>query len=134
MIWNVYKRDLSNDKIEVFNIFNHPRFYKDVVDLKKKKLPFEEFERKLHSHLFYYFWAKYEMETVITTWPPYLDGKELERVNGEDNKFFNEHGKHYHRHSVNLVSGMKISIYDQIELNWDKFVDYVYNVAIPKKR
>ena len=74
------------------------------------------------------------METVITTWPPYLDGKELERVNGEDNKFFNEHGKHYHRHSVNLVSGMKISIYDQIELNWDKFVDYVYNVAIPKKR
>ena len=133
MIWNVFRRDMTTNKIETYNIFRHSRFYNDIVELKKKKLPKVEFERELHSALMYSFWSKFEMETVVTSWPPYIDSDELDRLNYENTRSYNEHGKPYVRQAVNLVSSIKIDIYDQVELNWDSFVDYVYNAEIVKR-
>lgn len=46
----------------------------------------------------YYFWSKCEWEIIISGWPPRDD--------------FND---------------AKIDVYDQVKLNWDKFVDYTWD-------
>ena len=60
MIWNVYYRDMNTHQIKVWNIFNHSSFCGAVIRLKKKRLPKEEFAKKLEREVLYYFWSKSE--------------------------------------------------------------------------
>ena len=56
------------------------------------------FADKLKRELQYYFWSKAEWEIIISPW---LGSSNSERI--------------------------KIDVYDQVMLNWDVFVDYVWN-------
>ena len=35
--WNVYRDNWNTDNIEVYNVFNHSSFNKDIQELLKKK-------------------------------------------------------------------------------------------------
>lgn len=128
MIWNVYMVDFNNRDIKVFNIFNHSRFNDSVKKLKKAKLPKEEFADRLNRELMYYFGSKYEYETVITTFPPHITLKELDDAIEERDHRIKVYGEC--RGSINICpeSGIKVDIYQQVMLNWDVFVDYVWEV------
>lgn len=98
MEWNVYYFDINKKKIEVFNIFDHCSFLKWIKkDLKNIKDK-DEFAKALKSNLMYYYWAKAEWEVIIAPW-----------VGGDRDK-----------------CAEKIDVYDQVMLNWDTFVDYVW--------
>ena len=98
--WNVYRFNINKQKIEVFNIFDHYSF-KEYV--KKALIKYEnsrdEFSKLLKAELRYYFWCKAEHEVIVTCWV----GGDREKVN------------------------KKIDIYDQMMMNWDKFVDYIWD-------
>lgn len=97
--WNVYTSDFNQRRIVVHNIFNHYRFWEDCIKNKKKnKNNKEEFVKQLRTDLQYFYWSKSEWEIILQQWPP------------SDN--FNDE---------------KIDVFDQVYLNWDKFVDYVWN-------
>ena len=97
--WNVFIFNTNSKKIEVYNIFDHFSFYNCVkADLKKIKDK-KEFENSLRSHLMYYFWSKAEWEVIIAPW-----------VGGDREK-----------------SKAKIDVYDQIIMNFDLFLDYVWS-------
>lgn len=97
--WNVYVSNYNSKNIEVYNIFNHWKFLEDCVKIKKKsKNNKEEFSDKIKQSLMYYFWSKYEWEIILSHWPP--------------TKNFNE---------------KKIDVFSQINLNWNQFVDYLWN-------
>lgn len=98
MTWNVFYYDFNSDKIKIFNIFDHGRFREDVVSALKKCKTKPEFADRIHSELRYYFWAKCEWETVIAPWI----GDKAE-------------------------SGLKVDVYWQIRMNWDKFIDYLWD-------
>lgn len=114
--WNVYKKDFNKSEIEIFNIFNHSRFYEDLCKCNKEN--YEEFKKEVKSNLMYYFWSKSEYEIIITSFPPYIDKKEIEKLTKTNNKI---------REAVNLDTGKKIDIFDQIMINQDKFIDYLWN-------
>lgn len=98
--WNVYRFNINKQKIEEFNIFDHYTFKEYVKEaLIKHENSKEEFTKQLKSELRYYFWSKAEYEIIITCWV----GGDREKVNE------------------------KIDIYDQVMLNWDRFVDYVWD-------
>lgn len=98
--WSVYRFNINRQKIEEFNIFNHCTFTKYVKEaLIKYEKDKDRFAEQLKSELMYYFWGKSEYEVIITCWV----GGDREKVN------------------------QKIDIYDQVMMNWDKFVDYVWN-------
>lgn len=117
--WYVYNESMSDRRIKVFNVFDHASFSKDVCKLRKKKLSREEFSKELKSISMYYFWSKCEYEVVITSWPPRIDQEELNRLVSEENCY---------RYGVRLTVGEKIDVYQQLALNWDRFVDYLYVV------
>ncbi len=119
MQWNVFREDINRREIEVFDVFHHGSFNDDVLKLKKKGLSREEFAKELRSIVMYYFWSKCEHEVVITSWPPYIKKEELMRMNAEE--------EGYYKYNVRLAVGKKVDIYQQLSLNWERFVDYVFN-------
>jgi hypothetical protein len=122
--WNVFHHNVNAKKIERYNVFNHSSFYNSVIKIAKNK---ETFSEDLRKEVMYYFWAKCEMEVVITSWPPYIDAKEYERLTKENNTWIEQRGEPARCLNVCMTVGEKIDIYEQLMLNWDKFVEYTWN-------
>ena len=99
--WNVFVEDINRREIIEYNIFNHGSFIAGVKNLEKSRPNRKEFEEQLNRLLRYYFWSKCEWEIVLSEWPPPRQKKEY-------------------------VKSRKIDVYDQIKLNWDFFVSYVW--------
>lgn len=104
--WDVYVGDFNSRTIKQYNIFRHWSFTWDIErglrEIEKDKdLPDgkkkEAFEECVMRNLRYYFWSKCEWEVIISHWPP-------------SETFRKE----------------KVDVYDQVMLNWDKFIDYVW--------
>lgn len=119
LTWYVYRHNINKNQIYKYNIFDHGRFSEEVYELlNKHEMTYEEFSEKLRCSLMYYFWCKAEHEIVITSFPPYIDKKEFNRLSSEEFRVCSD---------VRLRCGEKIDIYEQIRMNWDVFVDYVWN-------
>lgn len=100
--WNVYIENVNRSAIEVYNIFDHGRFVQSCAAMVSKVGENRaEFDKKLRSEVMYYFWSKCEWEIILDAWPSFPKFKPL-----------------------------KVSVYDQVNLNWDIFADYVWNHRI----
>lgn len=127
LTWIVYRHDFNSRTIVPFNIFDHWKFAEDVEkDLKKYKNK-DEFADRLKNNLRYYFWSKCEHEVVITSWPPYIDINELNRLDEERVEHRDKYLREPIRLNVCLDTGSKIDIYEQVMNNWDIFCDYIWN-------
>ena len=135
LIYNVYFEDFNDRKIVIYNIFNHYRFYDSLVKIKKESGDnFDSFSADVKASLLYHFWSKSEYEIILTSWPPYVEANELDRLVYERDNFVNKNGFFY-RNNVNLTVEEKIDIYDQVLLNWDIFIKYLWdNKGLIKKR
>lgn len=98
LTWNVYYGNFNAKKIETFNIFKHTYFLNDCVHNLKHNKDKDSFAKQLKRDLMYYFWSKCEWEIILSDWPP-------------SDTFCKE----------------KIDVFDQVMLNWDIFVDYIWN-------
>ena len=98
LTWNVYYEDFNHKKIETFNIFDHGRFLEDCQkNARKFRGDREGFAEAVRKDLMYYYWSKCEWEIVLGS----LFGREGFRE-------------------------LKIDVYDQVRLNWDAFIDYIW--------
>ena len=123
----VYYHNFNGRSIEKFNIFDHGRFLEDVKKDLKKYADKEEFSERLQGHLFYYYGSKCEWEVVITSWVPHITISELNRLNEEREKTLKEYNREPYSLYVNPDVGEKQDVYEQVMLNWDLFVDYVWS-------
>lgn len=97
MTWNVYRHNVNSGEIVCFNIFDHWKFNEDVQEDLRKYTSREEFAKRLRSNLFYYFCSKCEYEVLVSPW---IGDKEKGTI--------------------------KIDIYDQVMMNWEIFLSYVW--------
>lgn len=107
LCWNVYTEDVNNRIIEIYNVFEHQKFKEEVVDSFNKCWKEDEpttslskFKERVKDLAQYYFWGRCEYEIILSDWPPAPEGK------------FNK---------------KKVSVYDQLSLNWDSFINYTVN-------
>lgn len=123
MIWNVYRNNFNTKKIEVFNIFDHISFLESIKKILKQTQNKKEFSENIRKELLYYFWSKYEYEIIITSFPVYINQKELNKINSDNNSNSNNKTK------INIEPdvGIKVDIYSQVMNNFDIFVDYIWN-------
>lgn len=118
LVWYVYRHNINKDQIYKYDIFDHGRFREEVYELiSKHDITYEDFSEKLRCSLMYYFWSKAEHEIVITSFPPYIDKKEFDRLSSEEFRVLS---------NVRLRCGEKIDIYEQVRMNWKVFVYYVW--------
>lgn len=116
--WNVLFEDFNKKEIIYYDIFKGGHYEEIAKRLKKLTNSKEEFTEEFKHQLRYQFWGRSEYEVVVTSWPPYIEKEELDRINQEAVKY---------RTNVNLTVGRKIDIYEQLKMNWQQFIDYVWN-------
>lgn len=105
MQWYVYTEDFNRKRIAKRNIFDHYEFNEGVKRIyKKNKHDFDAFAELVRKELAYYFRSKCEWETVVTSFPERAEFK-----------------------------AEKIDVYEQVMLNWDVFIKYVWEQAHARK-
>lgn len=126
LVWNVFNE--QNGEILPINIFEYNyKFLEDLLVAKQKYNDnFEKFAAEVRKSLQYCYWSRSEYETIITSWPPCIESEELDRLNKEKEMYLEKHGTFY-REAVELNVSYKIDIYTQIMMNWDRFIDYIWN-------
>jgi hypothetical protein len=126
MIWHVYRENINTKRIEIYNIFEHASFRKDIEEAYATCKTKDEFVEQLRKSLMYYFWSKCEWEVIITDWPTHISLREVDRLQDEKNEYYEKWGHLPHSLGVNLPVAEKIDVYDQVRLNWSAFVDYTW--------
>jgi len=105
MHWFVIAEDFNGKRIVEYDIFEHGRFAEDVRKAyKKHRTDFDAFAEKVRGSLFYYFNSKCEWEVIVSSWP-----------------------------SSDRVPERKVDVYQQVMLNWDTFIRYVWHQAHARK-
>jgi len=97
LVWNVFYHNFNTDRIEAYNVFQHHSFQTAVTAHSKKIKDREAFSEAVRREAQYYFWSKCEWEILISPW--------ISRD----------------QHNVR-----KIDVYEQLRLNWEPFIDYLW--------
>lgn len=107
LVWNVYVSNVNAGEIEVHNIFDHWRLMDDLKKIARKYgKDREQFEEKVRIDLMYYYWSKCEWEIILSHWP-----------------------------NSDRCRDLKIDVWDQIEINWPHFIEYLWsNAAMLRRR
>ena len=93
--WNVYYYNSNSRKVETHNVFNHWRFIEySAKHIKKYKDDLKALEEQIRRELMYYYWSKYEWEVLISPFSEHKDGE------------------------------IKVDVYEQVIMNWDRFFEY----------
>ena len=101
MHWFVIVEDFNGRRIEEYDIFEHSEFMNDVRKAyRKHRTDFDAFAEKVRGSLFYYFRSKCEWEVIVSSWP-----------------------------ASDRVPARKVDVYQQVMLNWDVFIRYVWHQA-----
>lgn len=127
MVWNVYCEDFNRNTIIKYNIFDHSGFAQDVKNMLESDVPKNEFTEQLNRSLRYWFCGKTEYEAVISSWPTYIDKAELDRLNTEYEEYNNKRGRYPYKINVAPDVSEKVSVYDQVMMNWEQFIEYVWS-------
>ena len=130
VIYNVYNHNVNSREIELYNVFRNSRFYDGVCDAikkYKKDKNFQEFKEEVRHQVMYSFWSKAEYEVVITSWPPYINVEDIDKLKAEVEEHDRKWKTKQLRINVNPTVGEKIDISDQILMNFDIFIDYILN-------
>lgn len=93
----------------------------------------EEFAELLRRQVQYYYWSKTEWECVITDTQPHIGRRELDRILDDCYRKRTKDEPPCRFSHVYLSDAEKIDVYDQLRLNWDEFVEYVWRFRKPKK-
>lgn len=96
--WLVLDYNINTDQIEYFNILSHGGIIRDVYNATRKCHTIEEFEKELRFSVKCYFWGKCEWEILVSPLFPRSNTREF-----------------------------KVDVYDQVNANWDIFLNYVWN-------
>lgn len=97
MKWMVYYHDSNKNEIRPLNIFDHWSFRENMAKYAKKAKDKDEFAKELRSELMYNFWSKFEYEIIISPWGSFKN-----------------------------TSAIKVDIFNQVMLNWEHFLNYVW--------
>ena len=121
----VYIENFNKKCIEKYNVLSD-HFVKLLKAKTNSIKDREEFAKEVKSVLMYNFWSKCEWEVIITDWPTHITVDELNRLQKELDEYTATYGHPPYALSVDLRVAEKIDVYDQIMLNWDIFINYLW--------
>ena len=121
----VYIENFNQRRIEKYNILSDA-LVAEIVDNAGDNPTKENFAKATEQVFKYYFWARSEWEVIITSWPPYVSFSEVNRLTDEINNYSELTDREPTLLMTKLNVAEKIDVFDQLKLNWDILIDYLY--------
>ena len=121
----VYIENFNQRKIEKYNVLSKP-LIEEIVNNAGENPTKENFSKATEQVFKYYFLARSEWEVIITDWPPHVGVPEVNRLAKEVEHSIATTGKEPYLLMTKLNIAEKIDVYDQLKLNWDILIDYLY--------
>ena len=127
LTYYVYVENINKRKIEKYNVLND-----GIIDEFKKRMKEQnivdkiKFSEMVEQVIMYHYWSRSEWEIILTSWPPHIKTEELAKLNNEVEQYQNDYGREPYSLTINLSTDEKIDVYDQIMMNWNIFIDYVW--------
>lgn len=125
--WNVFWEDFNKREIVYYDIFKSGHWEKKAKELKKEYPEFEDWSKEFKAELMYQYWSRSEYEVIITSWPPYIDIEEIDKLQQEVENREKVWGSKILRINPRLTTTRKIDIFEQLNMNWEVFANYVWN-------
>ena len=125
--WKVFWEDFNKREIVYYDIFKNGYWEEKAKELKKKHPNFGQWTTAFRIQLMSQYWSRSEYEVIITSWPPYIETKELDRLCQEREEREKVWGSKILRINPRLTTTRKIDIFEQLDMNWEVFTNYVWN-------
>lgn len=125
LTYYVYVENINKRKIEKYNVLNDG-IIEEIIKRTKDCIDKKQFAEEVDHILMYHYWSRSEWEIILTDWPPHIKPDELIKLNMEVEKYQKDYGKEPYSLTINLSTAEKIDVYDQIMMNWNIFIDYVW--------
>lgn len=125
LFYYVYRENINRRKIEKYNVLDD-YIVNEIVERTKTITCKTLFAEEVKNILRYYFWCRSEHEIILTSWPPHVKYEEILRLNNEIESYQRDFNTEPHSLGVNLTVEEKVDIYSQVMLNWDIFINYVW--------
>ena len=95
--WNVVYFNQNKKDFEIYNVLSS--YFVDEIKKRTKKIEDKnDFAEEVKIMCMGYFWSKFEWEIILKEWTAGDNPKQK-----------------------------KIDVYDQLKLNWDRFIDYLWD-------
>lgn len=124
--YNVYVE--INNNIQIYNIFKSVKFYKCLIEDTNKYKKFKnvaEYKEDVIRSLKYSYNSKAEYEIILAGWPPLINAENVSKLQEEISEHDLKYDWKQKAINVNLLSEKKVSVYDQIMLNFNIFFNYI---------
>lgn len=126
LTWNVFIEDPNNKQIVTYNVLNKT-IIEEIVNRTLGVNDKDQFAEEVKSIIMYHYWSRSEWEVVITDWPPHMTRSEVDRLSLEVAEHYRKYNKYPYAVTINPIVGKKVDVYDQVNLNWNIFIDYLWN-------
>ncbi len=127
--WNVWLEDTAKKTIIAYDVFKGGYWQEIINKLMHESINKAEFAEKFKAKLKYQYWSRSEYEISLTSWPAYVEVTRLEDLKKSVDFEKQQWGTQPDRVAVPLTVARKIDIYEQLLLNWDPFINYVWENA-----
>lgn len=125
--WNVIMEDLNTRKITFHDIFKSG-YWEEVAKKLKETFPNrKEWENHFRTRLMSRYGTRAEYEVVVTSWPPFINIDDIEKLQKEVEDREKTWGSKPHKVNINPTVAEKIDIFQQLDMNWHVFADYVWD-------
>ena len=126
LTWNVFIEDPNKKQIVTYNVLNKA-IVEEIANRTLGVNDKDQFAEEVKRIIMYYYWSRSEWEVVITDWPPHMTRSEVDRLSLEVAEHYKKYNEYPYAVTINPTVGKKIDVYDQVNLNWNIFIDYLWN-------
>lgn len=125
LYYYVYIENINQQTIEKYNVLNDG-IIKEIKKHTKGISDKNAFAEIIDPILAYYYRSRAEWEIILTSWPTCVSVHELLRLDQELEFYQKKYKTVPYSLTANLVTEEKVDVYRQIKLNWDIFINYLW--------
>ena len=121
----VWREDSNRRQILPYNVLSKG-LLDELFEYKKQCVDKDDFKELVDQKLRYYYWSRAEHEIVMVDWPSHITVQEHYKLDKELKEHTKEYGAEPYRLNYSPDVGRKVDIYEQITLNYNIFIDYLW--------
>lgn len=118
----------AGNQLQAYNVLNQG-FLTELKARVTEEMTLSEFSTTVERLLVYYYAHRAEYEIILTSWPPACKVVEINRLSQEIKSHQRKGRSDPIRVTPNLEKALKVSIYDQVKLNWEIFIKYLWEAT-----